>query len=79
MELVYEDFVMRLDGPMIEVVGRIFKGIFRHHVNSCGASSFPSPRNPCSSTSSPGPNAGGPRRGRPALGSRRGSARSTSG
>jgi hypothetical protein len=32
-ELVYEDFVMRLDGPMIEVVGSSFKGLFRLHVN----------------------------------------------
>ena len=41
MELVYEDFVMRLDGPMIEIVGRSFKGIFRHHVNFAQASLTP--------------------------------------
>jgi hypothetical protein len=40
-ELVYEDFVMRLDGPMIEIVGRSFKGIFRHHVNFAQASITP--------------------------------------
>ena len=40
-ELVYEEFVMRLDGPMIEIVGAIFKGIFRHHVNFAQASITP--------------------------------------
>jgi hypothetical protein len=37
-ELVYEEFVMRLDGSMIEVVGTNFRGIFRHHVNFAQAS-----------------------------------------
>jgi hypothetical protein len=41
MELVYEDFVMRLDGPMIEVVGSSFKGLFRLHVNFAQASITP--------------------------------------
>jgi hypothetical protein len=40
-ELVYEDFVMRLDGPMIEVVGSSFKGLFRLHVNFAQASITP--------------------------------------
>ncbi len=37
-ELVYEEFVIRLDGSMIEVVGRDFRGLFRHHVNFAQAS-----------------------------------------
>lgn len=41
MELVYEEFVMRLDGPMIEVVAPSFKGLFRHHVNFAQASLTP--------------------------------------
>lgn len=41
MELIYEDFVMRLDGPMIEVVGASFKGLFRLHVNFAQASITP--------------------------------------
>lgn len=41
MELIYEDFVMRLDGPMIEVVGSSFKGLFRLHVNFAQASITP--------------------------------------
>jgi hypothetical protein len=41
MELVYDEFVLRLDGPMIELVGRDFKGIFRHHVNFAQASLTP--------------------------------------
>ena len=40
-ELVYEDFVTRLDGPMIEVVGSSFKGLFRLHVNFAQASITP--------------------------------------
>ena len=40
-ELVYEEFVIRLDGPMIELVGRDFRGIFRHHVNFAQASLTP--------------------------------------
>jgi hypothetical protein len=40
-ELAYEDFVMRLDGPMIEIVGRSFKGLFRLHVNFAQASLTP--------------------------------------
>jgi hypothetical protein len=40
-ELIYEEFAMRLDGPMIEVVGRSFKGLFRHHVNFAQASLTP--------------------------------------
>jgi hypothetical protein len=40
-ELVYEDFVMRLDGPMIEIVGASFKGLFRLHVNFAQASITP--------------------------------------
>ncbi|HWH20647.1 MAG TPA: hypothetical protein VN671_08940 [Solirubrobacterales bacterium] len=40
-ELVYEDFVMRLDGPMIEVMGSSFKGLFRLHVNFAQASLTP--------------------------------------
>ena len=40
-ELVYEDFVMRLDGPMIEVMGSSFKGLFRLHVNFAQASITP--------------------------------------
>src|SRR5215475_1021627 len=41
VELVYDVFVMRLDGPMIEVVARDFKGMFRHHVNFAQASLTP--------------------------------------
>lgn len=37
-ELIYEKFVLRLDGPMLEVVGAEIKGIFRHHVNFAQAS-----------------------------------------
>ncbi|MBS1895002.1 MAG: hypothetical protein JST59_27195, partial [Actinobacteria bacterium] len=37
-ELVYEGFVLRLDGPMLEVVAGDIKGIFRHHVNFAQAS-----------------------------------------
>ena len=33
--------MIRLDGPMIELVGRDFKGIFRHHVNFAQASLTP--------------------------------------
>jgi hypothetical protein len=40
-ELVYEDFVMRLDGPMIEIVGSSFKGLFRLHVKFAQASITP--------------------------------------
>ena len=40
-ELVYDSFAMRLDGPMIEIVGRDFKGLFRHHVNFAQASLTP--------------------------------------
>jgi hypothetical protein len=40
-ELVYEEFVMRLDGPMIEVMGPNFKGLFRLHVNFAQASLTP--------------------------------------
>jgi hypothetical protein len=40
-ELVYEDFVMRLDGPMIEIVAASFKGLFRLHVNFAQASISP--------------------------------------
>src|SRR6201999_4065071 len=46
MELVYEDFVMRLDGPMIEIVGRSFKGLFRHHVKFAQASLTPKKHDP---------------------------------
>jgi hypothetical protein len=41
MELVYDDFVLRLDGPMLEVMGRSFKGLFRLHVNFAQASLTP--------------------------------------
>lgn len=37
-ELVYEDFVLRLDGPMLETVASGIKGIFRLHVNFAQAS-----------------------------------------
>jgi hypothetical protein len=40
-ELVYERFMLRLDGPMLEVVGADFKGLFRLHVNFCQASLTP--------------------------------------
>jgi hypothetical protein len=40
-ELFDEDFVMRLDGPMIEIVGASFKGLFRLHVNFAQASITP--------------------------------------
>lgn len=40
-ELVYDEFVMRLDGPMIEVMGSSFKGLFRLHVNFAQASLTP--------------------------------------
>ena len=41
LELVYEAFALRLDGPMIEVMGRDFKGLFRLHVNFAQASLTP--------------------------------------
>ncbi|MBS1880694.1 MAG: hypothetical protein JST31_14380 [Actinobacteria bacterium] len=37
-ELVYERFVLRLDGPVLEVMGAEIKGIFRLHVNFAQAS-----------------------------------------
>jgi hypothetical protein len=40
-ELVYDRFAMRLDGPMIEVMGLDFKGLFRLHVNFAQASLTP--------------------------------------
>lgn len=37
-KLVYEKFVLRLDGPMLEVVGAEIKGILRLHLNFAQAS-----------------------------------------
>jgi hypothetical protein len=41
LELVYDRFAFRLDGPMIEVMGLDFKGLFRLHVNFAQASLTP--------------------------------------
>jgi hypothetical protein len=40
-ELVYERFVLRLDGPVLEVMGADIKGLFRLHVNLAQASLTP--------------------------------------
>jgi hypothetical protein len=78
-ELVYEDFVMRLDGPMIEIVGRDFKGIFRLDVNFAKASLTPKKHDRLEvyvdDGGAPRRNADGARRGRPALSNRRGFSR----
>jgi hypothetical protein len=41
LELVYDRFALRLDGPMIEEMGLDFKGLFRLHVNFAQASLTP--------------------------------------
>lgn len=40
-ELVYPKFLLHLDGPVLEVMGEDFKGLFRLHVNFCQASLTP--------------------------------------
>ncbi|MBS1886443.1 MAG: hypothetical protein JSU06_04565 [Actinobacteria bacterium] len=40
-ELLYEKFVLRLDGPILEVMGAEIKGVLRLHVNFAQASLTP--------------------------------------
>ncbi|HEY2052846.1 MAG TPA: hypothetical protein VGH14_02815 [Solirubrobacterales bacterium] len=40
-ELIYDDFLLRLDGPIVEVMSRDIKGVLRLHVNFAQASITP--------------------------------------